>query len=78
MYTNKIGLTRGWLPQREGLPSLNSDGEAAAVPQMEECVMSICEQMSQKCVFLPSYSTASSHSVSPETETWTDNSRMYN
>ena len=29
---HKYGVTRGWLPQRAGLPSLNSAGTAAAVP----------------------------------------------
>jgi len=26
-------VTRGWLPQRAGLPGLNGGGAAAAVPQ---------------------------------------------
>jgi len=33
-YTN-MGVTRGRLPQRAGLPSLNGGGTAAAVPQAE-------------------------------------------
>jgi len=31
VYTN-TGVTRGWLQQRAGLPSLNGGGAAAAVP----------------------------------------------
>jgi len=29
-------VTRGWLPQRAGLPSLNGGGTAAAVPRTEK------------------------------------------
>ena len=28
-------VTRGWLPQRAGLPSLNGGGAAAAVPLLD-------------------------------------------
>jgi len=31
LYINTMGVTRGWLPQRAWLPSLNSGGAAAAV-----------------------------------------------
>jgi len=34
-------VTKGWLPQRAGLPGLNSGGAAAVVPPVTMCY--VCE-----------------------------------
>ena len=34
MYTKKMWVTRGWLPQRAGSPSLNGGRDTAMVPPL--------------------------------------------